>query len=47
MTDLREVRAVVRVDCVPELLAALKGAASTRFFVSRIHALGAGVDPES
>jgi len=40
MTGLREVKAVVRKDCVPALLDALKGAQITRFFVSRIHALG-------
>lgn len=46
MIELCEVKAVVRTDCLPELLAALQKAEITRFFVSRIHALGAGVDPE-
>ncbi len=46
MNELCEVKAVVRNECVPELLDALKQAEITRFFVSRIHALGAGVDPE-
>lgn len=46
MHALKEIKAVVRRDCVPELIRALKGADITRFFVSRIHALGAGVDPE-
>lgn len=46
MAGLSEVKAIVRGDCVPELLDALKGGKITRFFVSRIHALGAGVDPE-
>lgn len=46
MTELRAVKAIVRTDCVPALLDALKKAEITRFFVSRIHALGAGVDPE-
>jgi nitrogen regulatory protein PII len=46
MAGLSEVKAIVRGDCVPELLDALKEGEITRFFVSRIHALGAGVDPE-
>ena len=46
MNDLKEIKAIVRNDCVPDLVHALKGAEITRFFVSRIHALGAGVDPE-
>lgn len=46
MTPLREIKAIVRSDCVPLLLDALKAAGITRFFVSRVHALGAGVDPE-
>ncbi|MGE0158679.1 MAG: P-II family nitrogen regulator [Gemmatimonadales bacterium] len=43
---LREIKAIVRKDCVPDLVRALSDAEVTRFFVSRIHALGAGVDPE-
>ena len=46
MSVMREVKAIVRRDCVPDLVHALKGADVTRFYVSRIHALGAGVDPE-
>lgn len=46
MTELCEVKAIVRNEYVPELVDALEKAGVTRFFVSRIHALGAGVDPE-
>ena len=46
MSDLRQVTAIVRTDCVPELDQALKGTEATRFYLSRVHALGAGVDPE-
>jgi hypothetical protein len=46
MNELKEVKAIVRNDSVPDLIQALKGAEITRFFVSRIHALGAGVEPE-
>ncbi len=45
MTQMRQVKAIVRKECVPGLLAALKGVDVTRFYVSRVHALGAGVDP--
>jgi nitrogen regulatory protein PII len=47
MNELKEVKAIVRNDCVPDLIHALKRAEITRFLVSRIHALGAGVDPEN
>lgn len=46
MSGMKDVKAVVRVDCVQELLQALKDAEVTRFYVSRVHAIGAGVDPE-
>jgi nitrogen regulatory protein P-II 1 len=46
MTDLNEVKAIVRTDCVPGLIHALKDQDVSRFFLSRVHALGAGVDPE-
>ena len=46
MNVLKEVKAIVRRDCVHDLIHALKGEDVTRFYVSRIHALGAGVDPE-
>lgn len=42
---MKEVKAIVRTECVPELLRALQGSQVSRFYLSRIHALGAGVDP--
>ena len=46
MTEMKDVRAIVRTDCLSRLVQALKKAKATRFYVSRVHALGAGVDPE-
>lgn len=43
---MKEVTAIVRTECVPELIRALKGSEVSRFYLSRIHAVGAGVDPE-
>jgi len=44
MTAMKEVKAIVRTECVPDLIHALKGAEVARFYLSRIHAVGAGVD---
>ena len=46
MTAMREVKAIVRTECVPDLMHALKSAEVARFYLSRIHAVGAGVDPQ-
>lgn len=46
MSEMSELKAIVRTECLPELVDALEKAGVTRVFVSRIHALGAGVDPE-
>lgn len=46
MSDLKAIIAIVRTDCVPDLVQALKGTDVTRFYLSRVHAVGAGVDPE-
>lgn len=46
MSQMKDVKAVVRLDCVEGLLDALRKADVARFYVSRVHALGAGVDPE-
>lgn len=46
MSDMRHVTAIVRTECVPDLVQALKGTEATRFYLSRVHAVGAGVDPE-
>ncbi len=46
MSELREIKAIVRTDSVAKLVRALEGRGVTRLFVSHIHVLGAGVDPE-
>ncbi len=46
MSELKQITAIVRTDCVPHLLKALRGTDVTRFYLSRVHAVGAGVDPE-
>lgn len=46
MTAMSEVKAIVRNDFLPDLVSSLEKAEVTRLFVSRIHALGAGVDPD-
>jgi len=45
MTDLMEVRAVVRREMLDRVVHCLKEAGAPRFTVTRVHALGAGVDP--
>jgi len=46
MERMKDVKAMVRVDFVPDLIRALQDAEVTRFYVSRVHAFGAGVDPK-
>lgn len=46
MTDLREMKTIVRTDSVARLLEALQDAGVTRFWISHVHSVGAGVDPE-
>lgn len=46
MADMKQVQAIVRTECVPDLVRALKGMEVPRFYLSRVHAVGAGVDPE-
>lgn len=46
MTDLKKVTGIVRTDCIPELARALDRTEVTRFYLSRVHAVGSGVDPE-
>lgn len=46
MEQMKDVRAMVRTECVQDLIQALKGADVARFYVSHVHAFGAGVDPE-
>ena len=46
MERMKDVKAIVRVDFVAQLIQALRNADVARFYVSRVHAFGAGVDPE-
>lgn len=46
MNAMKDVKAIIRTECVPELLRALERADVARFYLSRVHAVGAGVDPE-
>lgn len=46
MSDLREIKTIVRTETLARLLEALEDAGVTRFWVSHVHALGTGVDPE-
>jgi len=46
MSGMRDIKAIIRTDRVPDLIHALKNAEVSRFYLSRIHALGTGVDPE-
>jgi nitrogen regulatory protein PII len=43
---MREVKAIIRSDCLPRVVQALRKARTSRFYLSRVHALGSGVDPE-
>lgn len=47
MDRMRDVKAIVRADCVQDLMRALKDAEVSRFYVSHVHAFGAGVDPRN
>ena len=47
MPGMKNIRAVVRTECVRDLIQALKDAEVPRFYVSHVHAVGAGVDPRS
>lgn len=46
MSNLREMKTIVRTEAVARLLEALEEAGVTRFWVSHVHSVGAGVDPE-
>ena len=45
-STLKELKTFVRPDTVAGLVEALKEAGVTRFWVSHVHSIGAGVDPE-
>jgi len=47
MTDLVEVRAIVRVEMLDRLVHRLKESGIPRLTVTRVHSIGAGVDPAS
>lgn len=46
MSQLREIKTIVRTEAVARLLEALKNVGVTRFWVSHVHSVGSGVDPE-
>lgn len=46
MGGMKDVKAMIRVEFVADLIRALEDAEVTRFYVSHVHAFGAGVDPE-
>jgi nitrogen regulatory protein P-II 1 len=46
VSEMRSLTAMVRNDCLPRLIRTLKEAGAGRTYVSKVHALGAGVDPE-
>lgn len=45
MSEMREVKAIVRTDTVARVVEALQRAGVTRLWVCHVHSLGAGVDP--
>lgn len=47
MSDMVEVRAVVRLEMLERVVRCLKESGVPRLTVSRVHAIGAGVDPAS
>ena len=47
MSDMVEVRAVVRIPMLDQVIRALKEAGVPRITVTRVHAIGAGADPAS
>ena len=46
MSEMRGLTAIVRSDCIPRRVRALNETGVGRVYLSRVHALGAGVDPE-
>jgi nitrogen regulatory protein P-II 1 len=45
MSDMVEIRAIVRLEMLDRVVHALREAGVPRLSVARLHALGAGVDP--
>lgn len=46
MSEMVEVRAIVRIEMLDRVVRCLKEAGVPRLTVSRVHAIGAGVDPK-
>lgn len=46
MSGLKEMRTIVRTEAVERLVTALREAGVSRLWVSHVHSVGAGVDPE-
>lgn len=46
MGTMREIKAYIRPERLSRLLDALRCTGACRFYVSHVHALGAGVDPD-
>ncbi len=46
MARMKDVKAIVRTECVAGLLEALKESGVSRFYLSKVHAIGRGVDPD-
>jgi nitrogen regulatory protein PII len=46
MSDLREIKTIIRTDAVARLLEALREAGVARVWVSHVHSIGSGVDPK-
>ncbi len=46
MRPMKDVKAIVRTECVADLIQALEKAGVQRIYVSHVHAFGAGVDPQ-
>lgn len=47
MAKMAEVRAIVRIEMLERVVRALKDSGVPRLTVTRVHAIGAGVDPAS
>ncbi len=47
MNDMVEIRAIVRVEMLDRVVRCLKESGVPRLTVTRVHAIGAGVDPAS
>ena len=46
MSDMKELKTIVRTESVARLVEALQNAGVSRLWVCHVHSLGAGVDPE-